>query len=440
MKEILFFTALVITWLDASCTDKINLAGHWEGALIREGSAQLLKLDFGMINDSIYGTYDDLSIEVYEAPFLIKFNNDTIVLSRFGYGEFKCLLNTDKTEISGIGTSWDPVVKIHLKKVGRKEPSLFIKEDITYKSNSTTIHGSLLRPVNKQSYPLIILLHGAGYAGRDAPYYHSIAYKLAQNDIGVFYYDQRGYGKSKGDLEVISLMDTYGDALAAIKYLKKRKNIPYTKLGILGHSRGGWLAAMLASKKGIVDFVVLHAGSARSVYEQDIDRVKYSLQHKKATTKVVDSAISYQLAYFDYISGKLSWENLKYAISQTKYATWLNYVSIPKNKEDEDIKWWRRYKYDPSHDLCKIKAPVLSIFGEEDILVHPEVNKPLMEKYLGQAGIPFDISIIPKATHSMQIPDYMEGASSSYPDGYWVWRKKAAIYYPTIINWIFKHL
>jgi len=408
--------------------DKKELAGHWEGALSRVGSVQLLKFDFGITGDSIYGTYDDVSIEVYQAPFTIKFKEDTILLSRFGYGEFKCLLSGDQAEITGIGASWDPVTKIHLKKRGKKEEIFFSREDLGYKSGSSTIYGSLLKPVNKTKYPLVILLHGAGYAGRDVPYYYSMAHQLAQNGIAVFFYDQRGYGKSGGDLDIISLLDTRDDAEAAISYLKGRKDIPYTQLGILGYSRGGWLAEMIATKKGVIDFVILHAGPARSVFEQDIDRVKYSLKQDGFNQSAVDSAVAYQEAYFNYAAKKLTWEQFKPATGQTKGATWLAYVTVPRNPDDDDIKWWRRYKYDPSEDLSRIKVPLLAIFGEDDVLVHPEINTPLMEKYLRQAGIPFDILIMPKAFHSMQVPDHLEGNGWEFPKGHWVWRKKAGNY------------
>lgn len=436
LTKLFFCSLLLICSLHLFGADKKAISGHWEGAISREGSVQLLKFNFGVIADSVYGSYDDISIEVYQAALTIKFNKDTILLSRFGYGEFKCLLSVDQSEIIGANYLWDPVAKIHLKKRGQKEAEFFTSEDISYKSGASAIYGSLLKPVGKKTYPIVILLHGAGYAGRDAPYYSSIAYKLAQNGIAVFYFDQRGYGKSEGDLNIISLMDTRDDAIAAINYLKQRKDISYSKLGIIGYSRGGWLAEMIATKKDMIDFIILHAGPARSIFEQDIDRVQYGLKQDGFDQRSVDSAVVYQKAYFNYAANKLNWEQFEPATDRTKGATWLNYVTVPGRPDDDDIKWWRRYKYDPSEDLCKITVPVLAVFGEDDILVHPEVNKPLMEKYLRQSGIPFEIAIMPKAFHSMQVPDHLEGKSWEFPKGHWVWRKKADNYYPTIINWI----
>ena len=52
-----------------------------------------------------------------------------------------------------------------------------------------------------------------------------------------------------------------GDALAAVAYLKGRKEIDYKRIGLIGHSEGGLIAPLAASQSADVAFIVLLAGT-----------------------------------------------------------------------------------------------------------------------------------------------------------------------------------
>jgi uncharacterized protein len=66
--------------------------------------------------------------------------------------------------------------------------------------------------------------------------------------------------------------DFAGDVLAGLKFLKTRKEIDPSKIGLIGHSEGGLVAPIAVNKTKEVAFVVLLAGPGipgeQILYEQ----------------------------------------------------------------------------------------------------------------------------------------------------------------------------
>ncbi len=84
---------------------------------------------------------------------------------------------------------------------------------------------------------------------------------LTRNGIAVLRYDDRGVFESEGDFNAATTADFATDVESAIAYLKTRKEINKKQIGLIGHSEGGIIAPMVASKSEDVSFVVLLAGT-----------------------------------------------------------------------------------------------------------------------------------------------------------------------------------
>src|SRR5207244_8068341 len=90
-----------------------------------------------------------------------------------------------------------------------------------------------------------------------------LADALVRKGIAVLRYDKRGIGKSTGDFSTGTTKDFGADAEAALGFLKGRKEILREKVGVLGHSEGGFIAPLLA-EKGDVAWIVLLATPAQT--------------------------------------------------------------------------------------------------------------------------------------------------------------------------------
>ena len=77
---------------------------------------------------------------------------------------------------------------------------------------------------------------------------------------------------------------------------------------------------------------------------------------------------------------------------------------------------WFRYflDYDPAPTLARVTCPVLAIFGERDLQVPVETNRPVMEATAAKAATRnFTIKVIPGANHLYQAAT--TGSASEYP-------------------------
>jgi uncharacterized protein len=110
----------------------------------------------------------------------------------------------------------------------------------------------------------VVLVSGSGANDRDETVaghrtFRVLADGLARHGIAVLRYDDRGVGGSNGDSDDTSLADAVADATAAVRFLRTEPGVDPARVGLVGHSEGGLVAATVAAE-GAVAFVVMLAG------------------------------------------------------------------------------------------------------------------------------------------------------------------------------------
>ena len=93
---------------------------------------------------------------------------------------------------------------------------------------------------------------------------------LTRQGIAVLRFDKRGMGQSSGNYKFATSEDFANDVVAGIEYLKTRKE--FQQIGLIGHSEGGLVAYITASRVNNVAFLVSMAGPGvngeKILYEQ----------------------------------------------------------------------------------------------------------------------------------------------------------------------------
>jgi Predicted hydrolase of the alpha/beta superfamily len=74
-------------------------------------------------------------------------------------------------------------------------------------------------------------------------------------------YDKRGVGESTGDWNAATYEDLAGDAVAAVEYLKTRRDIDAAQIGLLGISQAGWIMPLAAVRSKDVAFLISISGA-----------------------------------------------------------------------------------------------------------------------------------------------------------------------------------
>jgi len=430
MKTISTFLLLLIGQIVYSQTPQ----GHYEGALTRDGSVQLVSVDFYADKT----TYDIPEIGYMDVlTDKVSWNKDTLNLKLF-YGDFDCFLDAKIGDITGISKGINPAIRIHLKQIPKREKN-FSEEEIKFTNANISLSGVLFKPKNAgKAIPYVILIQRSGWEDRNTAWYHSLGYILASKGIGVLLYDKRGCGKSIGDFSTANFNDLADDAASAFNYLAGRKDLNASKIGFLGASQGGWLTPIAANKESRCGFAILVVGPAVSLYEQDINRVQYTLKAEGYSKQSIDSALHYSNLFFKYIhtNNPKDWEALKTYATLIKDKKWIDQLDVPQSQNGADVLWWRRNAYAPTVTLQKMKCPVLSIFGEKDVLVPPAENKSKMETYLKQAGVEYKIVTINNCGHDMITNEGLNGADWNWPTVYWQWKKQPPEFVNSIYEWI----
>ncbi len=84
---------------------------------------------------------------------------------------------------------------------------------------------------------------------------------MTRRGIAVLGVDDRGVGGSTGKVSEATSADFADDVLAGVEFLKGRKEINPAQIGLIGHSEGGIIAPLVASRSRDIAFIVLLAGA-----------------------------------------------------------------------------------------------------------------------------------------------------------------------------------
>lgn len=317
------------------------------------------------------------------------------------------------------------------------EPVPYSEEEVTFQNGETALAGTLTLPAGDGPFPALILLSGSGQQDRDealptVPGYRpfrEIADALTRQGIAVLRYDDRGVGQSTGDLALATSADFAADAEAALRLLQSRADIDGQQIGLLGHSEGGMLAAMVAARNPDVAFVISMAGTAVDGYETIVKQVERLTLAAGGSQAEAEAASQQQRTVLDLAMNQ-DWATLEAAlnqIAQQQVATLPEAQKAAMGDVDALVQqqvasqlqifqspWYQFFlRYDPAEDLAQITAPVLGVFGGNDTQVDAEQNSAALQAALERAGNnDVTIHVLPTANHLFQ--DASSGGVDEY--------------------------
>ncbi|MBK8953694.1 MAG: alpha/beta fold hydrolase [Chitinophagaceae bacterium] len=148
-----------------------------------------------------------------------------------------------------------------------KPPFEYKNEDVIYENAARSLkYGATISiPKGDGPFPAAILITGSGAQNRDEEIlghklFAVIADHLTRNGIVVLRVDDRGVGKSTGKFEEATTADFASDVSNGVDYLLTRNEVDKTKIGLIGHSEGGMIAPMVATKRKDINYIILLAG------------------------------------------------------------------------------------------------------------------------------------------------------------------------------------
>lgn len=411
-------TLVILTSLFSLTIYGQDITGQWNGALKIQGTQMRLVFNVTQSDNGFSSTMDSpdqgakgipttttsfensiLKITIANAKIEYEgtLGQDNIIVGTFLQGgqSFPMNLSKEKIEKEKLVRPQEPI-----------KPFPYYSEDITFENKKVGINlaGTLTLPNKEGVFPVVILISGSGPQNRDEELlghkpFLVLSDFLTKNGIAVLRYDDRGIAMSKGDFKTATSADFATDVESAIAYLKTRKEINKNKIGLIGHSEGGLIAPMVASKSKDVAFIVLLAGTGIQGDSLLLLQKKLIEEASGVSKEDIQKGQSSNRKVFDIVNKSISLEQLNSDL--TIYFKQIlkdnpNTQKPAEMSDDDFVKLqvkqiaspWMQYfiKYNPAPALEKVKCPVLAVNGEKDLQVPPKENLEAIKKALTKGG------------------------------------------------------
>lgn len=283
-------------------------------------------------------------------------------------------------------------------------PYPYRTEEVTFTNTdgNFSLAGTLTMPATGKNFPAVVLISGSGPQNRDEelmghkPFLIWADY-LTRKGFAVLRFDDRGCYQSKGDFSTATTFDFATDAEAALNYLSSRKEINPKKIGLMGHSEGGIIAPMVASRNKHVAFVVMLAGTG--IQGKDILLQQQALIAKASGMSDKDIATNGAMNadIFEMVDKISQEDSLKAHLNRYLRQKANELPELRQQKDNNELfdsqlkkilnPWMLNFiRYNPAPMLAKVKCPVLALIGSNDLQVPADTNLPAIAKALKSGG------------------------------------------------------
>jgi alpha-beta hydrolase superfamily lysophospholipase len=284
-------------------------------------------------------------------------------------------------------------------------------DSVEYDNADKTVHlgATLTYPKTGGPFAAAVLITGSGTQDRDETIFGHhpfavIADYLTRRGYAVLRVDDRGAGLSKGELRTATSADFAKDVETSMAWLRTQKEINPTKIGLIGHSEGGMIAPIIASRNGAVAFIISLAGPADGVgtiMYQSVEALKRMhvsdlyIDFNAAQERMVlsDALIANDTAsllqkvdsgYRAYLAAIPDSAKAKYGFAPTPE----NFHTLLSQQAAAVVSPWFKFflAYKAADYYPAVKCPVLLLGGAEDIQVHNVTDVPQLDSLLKASG------------------------------------------------------
>ncbi len=464
MKSRIVFALVIFFTACSQLSAQQEFAGRWEGAITITGIELQIFVTFAPEGNSLSGKIDippqgamglsltNIKVTTPKIHFELPAGPGVAIFD----GELK--EGNIKGNFLQAGAKGTFALTLTPQTPKKEEPVPYNQEEVTFYNGEIKLAGTLTVPSGHGPYPAVVMITGSGPQNRDEELFGFKPFKIiadhyTRHGIAVLRYDDRGVGGSTGNINESTSEDFAGDVLQAVKYLQGRSEINSKSIGLCGHSEGGLIAPMVASRTNDIAFIIMIAGPgaggqeilteqlrlimrANGISESGIEE-EVVLQKKVLTGIVLHAPASEMKEDIRKLARKeiesMPEDQRKAVGNIDQYVEKVADAQLPAMQG----RWFRFFvTYDPVPALEKVHCPVLALFGERDLQIPPDLNKPKIEAALHRAGNnDVTVKIFSKANHLFQ------SAETGSPTEYGSLKKEfVPEFLNTMTEWILKRV
>lgn len=294
-------------------------------------------------------------------------------------------------------------------------------EDVKFvnTTDKVLLSGSFTKPAVKGTFPVIVLISGAGQQNRDNEMvghrpFAVLSDYFVKHGIATLRFDDRGVAESTGNYDSSGIFNFAEDVKAAVSWLRKRKEIDTNAIGLLGFSEGGAVAQIVASGDPKIAFIINMASpglDGREAYNRRLVQTALDYGEREDYTEGYVSSHQRYLNVLALTADPAERQRKAYA----ELAAIYNHYGDSSNTAgkqhfiettyavDTKAEALSLLKYEPAIYLAKIKCPVLAINGDKDLVTEPASNIKAIESGVVKGGNELVTSrIFPGLNHLFQ--------------------------------------
>jgi pimeloyl-ACP methyl ester carboxylesterase len=264
-------------------------------------------------------------------------------------------------------------------------------EQVQVRANGFSLAGTVSKPRGAAGtrLPAVVLVGGSGPTDRDEtvagiPIFGQLAGSLADAGFLVLRYDKRGVGQSGGRPESATLADYADDLRASVRYISDRRDVDRNRIAVVGHSEGGSVGMIAASKENRIRALVLVATIGVTGAELNMAQVTHALSRSSRSEAEKQSTIELQRRI------------------QTAVLTGQGWDGIPPGlRRQAEIPWFHSFlSFDPAKPIQDIRQPILIVQGMLDTQVAPSNAERLEQLARGRKrATAVDVVKVPGVNH-----------------------------------------
>jgi pimeloyl-ACP methyl ester carboxylesterase len=281
-------------------------------------------------------------------------------------------------------------------------------------SGELALAGTLHRPDGEHG-ATVLMVPGSGPSDRDNDvYFPAIRAGLLDHGIAVASFDKRGVGESVGDWRDTGPAEQAADVAAQLACLRA-EGVDPARLGLFGHSQGGWVVLEVAAADPSVAFVITNSGPGVTMARQERFATEAHMTAAEAPAEAVAGALATQDALIALVRAGADIETVQAAAGEDGHGP-------GDAAELELVRRW--LDHDPRPTLERLTCPLLALFGEKDLVTPVEESIAVFSA--ARAGRPgeLDIAILAGGDHRLQSGE----PPTLHPD-----------YDRTLGDWILRH-
>lgn len=321
-----------------------------------------------------------------------------------------------------------------------RPPFPYREQEVSYTGSGGTIAGTLTLPEGPGPFAAALLITGSGPQDRDEEIFgHKpflvIADDLTRAGMAVLRVDDRGVGGSGGLDHEASFDDLVDDAMAGLAFLAAHPEIDAGRMGLIGHSQGGYVAPGVAARGAPVAFVVTIAGPAVHGYEvlvlqNELFITEAMRRDPSVDQAMIDEAVATQVAFLAELRDLLGSGDYDGAAEAVRRQVEQAYEALPEDQRPapdliEQIVALQVegsvtpslasfMNFDPQPYLRELRVPTLAIYGGLDLQVDAAQSEGPMRALLTEAGNR-DFSVVTFAGLNHLMQPAVTGSVDEYP-------------------------